>query len=318
MYQRELKTKYLSHREFGQKELHYTKTVFDLSEELEEKLCKDLSQFSQDDFAELSEYLPGSRSSTYSTIAETIRKYTLWCDEQGLGTSKAAHKPKINNASAARKKWVYNPRHLDLELRKLFGSPDGGSYDVLYHAFFWLAYSGLTRKEAFQLKASDVNLVNGIVSMKGRTFPIYRESIPSLVTAAEATSFDVLRGSSPRPCPEPREYGDGTLLRGFKGPVDETVFSMQVVRRLSAVSDKSDFRPNYKNCRLSGIFYRARELELAGQDYAKIFEDVAHHDFEDKFGMDVEDEKMERRNVLRYIREYQKDYASWKQVVNEI
>jgi len=322
MYNEELKTRYLEELSPTSASYVLAKEIFSTAESMERSLGKDVCQFTDVELEELSEKLPMRRHSSFQILERILRDYAKWCSENQLEVSESAAAGKVVNVVIADQKWFASPRDLEKALDRVFEPVSAGTYDTLYRAYFWLAFSGMSIDDVFELKTDDIDFANATITFsdelpngepRTRTFPIYRESIPALRDACNANGFVLDNPTYETPVIKPRERGAGYVLRGFSGKSTKKQFSVQVSRRIANSAGVSGVILEFRSVKLSGIFFREYEREIVEPvAESKMFQEVLEEEMQYKTAKREFTNVQFVRERSRSRRNYIADYKVWK------
>lgn len=311
MYNSELKRKFISQYTTSENHIKVIETMFGRCEPFEEKWDADLCTRGTDDLRELLTEVSGLRAKSVEHMYIVLRDYVRWCRDVEQYPGAVDGVTLIDQAGLGKIRYqtVASPLHLQKYLDKLFRPEEEQSTDSVLRCYHWLAFSGLSEEEILAIRRGDVDLDNMIIRSKGGEYPIYREALTVVRNCAKLDAFScpvkggglVLRG---------RVDGD-TLLRGVRSDFPD-VHSLRtaVCKASRAAEPETHMRLSYDRLWLSGIFYRMRERELAGE--APNFAPVAAEKI--KIGVyatagEVKAGRSARRKLARSMRE---DYNRWK------
>lgn len=239
--------------------------MFNRFEKYERAWGKDVCQASDSEIQELIDNVFGVRSGTSSVYKTRLRKYIMWCVKHHVEN---VRDPIIYLAQNTKQRqtgsYVANPIHLQRCLDMVFDSEESRTVDNIYRSYFWLAFSGIGEKYIRYIRRSDVDLNNMSVICNGKEFPIYRDGIKALRNAVRLDSF-VYKHPNYNKEIERKRFDDIMLLSGIKGMSTEETFRSQVstIALRAAKNNDCVIRLSYDKVRMSGIFYRAYEIERA-------------------------------------------------------
>ena len=310
MYNQELKERFI--REFA-----YTDSVrkscaktFERAGQIEESVGAD---FCTMDLADARSVLDsvGSLKGNNARV-NILFAYVRWCEWHKV--------PNVNmdilneskqSYTKIRQKMVSGPFHLQMCLDQIFEPESAQTADNMYRCFCWFAFMGMTQRTAMSITSGEVDFDDMVIRHELRSYPIYRESLPTLRQCATMTEILIPAVDSSVRC-RPRAYGD-EMLRGLYG-----VQTINTLRATLAAKrkDKLDLGMDvsmftYNSLTLSGAFYRIYEMERAGiaPDMSQLAAQT----------MDGRTYKLAQRLTLngkqnQLATAYLEDYYAWKQV----
>ncbi len=306
-------------RQFSESESvrHRCYSVFARLGDFEDKLGKDVYEFTDREMTDVLAQTSGLRRSTQYQTIRIINEYLKWARSNGINvvcnTVSEGDEDVVQNY---RKKMVFGVEHLSRLFSAIFGTSGGDGSYIIFRCYLWLAFVGIDFEDAYELRTRDVDTDYMRVLVKGREYPLYKESIPDFKSAKELTAFRLPNHLYPdKVTIVDREDGDRLLRRMKKatnadaGDPANTVGS--TIRRYvrDAVCGKKLAVTNtltYSNVKLSGLFYRMYLREEMGfpVDFKLIAEmDIANDDISG------------RRRIAkksRIVAGYKEDYAVWK------
>lgn len=331
MYNAEFKEKFLADTTITKQARDNRRRTFNLFEEYESKKNADLCTMSSEEIQNvLNSASSGMRARSNDNDIITIRSYIKWCAVNNIsGVSLDGLNVTSSNIEQIRTHTVKNPLHLKKFLDDVFIERDGTTFDPL-KCFFWMAFGGCNEEDVMYLTNNDIDFDSRII--KGRSWQgiLYKEGIDTVRQCAEATEFlyinsqyvnkgDIMRERVPGNC----------IFRGVRGSStpDLIVFRSNISRKVkdAIAKGKTDLNLSYYRVWLSGIFYRMRELEIAGYLTDKNFEALANMFLKTKSKDDIYYErhinskldnpnisKQDRGTFLRKVNDYKTDYENWK------
>ena len=247
------------------------KVLFEISAPLEIESGRDLAELYRSEIAHLDELVakyPEIEPMRYR--ANLLRYFTWYAAKYPEAETRAAHSWVMDSLETYRKTIVSSPEHLQIELNKIFRPEDSRTIDNVYRSFFWIAFGGVRyREDADLLEAKDINVENMEFTLDGYEYPLYRQGLKAILSAANDTSlmYENSNYRNSKAIPRARAGGD-KVLRGIKAEADDT-WIMETIRKRTALVIKKDptaKRLSYRSVLHSGIFYRQYELEAIGMD----------------------------------------------------
>jgi hypothetical protein len=173
---------------------------------------------------------------------------------------------------------VASPYHLATILNDYeFDPPEKETIDITYRVFLWMAFAGLTEKDAIKVTAKDVDLANFQIHFEGNDYELYKECKTDFEKACTLTEFMYYH---PHYGVRPRKRVEGdTIMRGFlSSEIQPTTIRALINKRFDPMKylteeqrkqkgideDLREAKLSYKRIYLSGIFYREYERERIG------------------------------------------------------
>ena len=205
--------------------------------------------------------------------------------------------------------------HLAMSLNPVTPIVEAIRYSLLGQGQFswlWLGYAGLDSNDAVTVKSGEVDLPHMLIRHGGREYPLYREGLQAIRNCMELESFAYFHPAYTKELP--RSPGD-LLLRSSGGIPTPGVLRTRVSsKNRKALNDgDTDLNLSYTHIRMSGIFYRVYEDELAGMpaDFMSVPElEISSREYIVSSGRNTQDAK--RRD---FARKYLLDYERWKQTL---
>lgn len=237
--------------------------MFNSFEKYENEWDADLCTKSPEELTPLVESLIGLRGKSGSGKRSLLKRYIKWCIESGVPDACDGLKY-IDKATAEkiRKQTVANPKHLQAYLDACFLPEDMHTIDNLLRGYYWFAYAGFYEDDIFELRCSDIDLIGMKVYYKrlNKHVPIYVEGLESIRNCKELTSFVIPHPLYTTEVSKPRVPGD-LVMRGTKGNLDSHLVRVAISKKSKGMKEKVGTRLSYSRVWLSGIFYRAQEIE---------------------------------------------------------
>jgi len=314
MYNESRKELYIREYSSNIKTQNALATAFNAIEPYEVEYGKDLCAFNAH---ELTESLPKVSGVRYITHVERLglyRRYVRWCiANQFPDACDSIEHYQADNHEKLRQRFISGPAHLQHVLNAMFLSEDENTMDNVYRAFFWLTFSGMYPDDILRVRRDEVNLARMTVEFAGDEYPIYRESIIALEKCKTRDTFFVIRE---RPGRQPQKilmqrFEPTLLICGVRAMPGMREITQRISNKSRAARQqgKTDMQLTPQRAWLSGLFYRAFELErfgIAPDFYSTVVRYISH-----KGNLDVED-----RQVKKYMKEcansYMHDYEIWK------
>lgn len=218
---------------------------------------------------------------------------------------------------------VAGPEHLQQVLEEYFGLERVTDRRALYRAYYWLAYAGLARLDAFRVKASELNFAEMVIEHDGRRYQIYPQAIEPLAVAATLRFLTIPRKTNDLPAEYRRCDGDELLRPSVRAKGEEVgakqseqTFKAGLSRYLRYRSEEHDV--TYTTASKSGFFYREYEREKAGYgepDFQEVL-DLRRMKWERHPGGISPD--YEVREIKRLTEQMEQEYKVWKYVHRDL
>ncbi len=322
MYAPERKEDFLRDYCTGEKRKEALRVLFRAVGTEEHKLDKDLCQMTDEEANNVVEAVIGLRRRSADARRAPLKDYTRWCLETGVpGATLLLSEENIRNGSLQkmRHQMVASPAHLQRFLDSIFPSEVEMTVDIIYRAFYWLAFCGVRDEElALNLTKENLDIWHKEITIGHRMYRIVPEAAKSLRMCATLRDF---RYDHPeyQTALRPRADGD-KLLRGYRGEPSirsfRAIISKKVKERAfltpSSEDDIRDSSLSYDRVWLSGRFYFMRKGELAG-DPVDFFDLAEEYTSGKMYRLSAGGNKQEAKT--RWVAaDYLRDYNRWKQV----
>lgn len=315
MYNEDSKLRFLKEKYHGDSSTAiFAKRLLEACEKYEREWGCDICTKSTEEVTPVLEEITGLRNASKWARMTVLRSYAKWCIENDIpGACDGILYAKCDGIEKVRKQMVRDPEHLQRVLDSVFKDEHECTIEDIYRSYCWMVYSGIDERTAFMIEASDVNLNSMEICRDGKTFKIYNQARRALHSAVYATEFQWVAGSSKDGIAKPRKRAPGALiLRGFRGDVTPLVMRAQLSRsvKLAYAGKEDKIEISYMRLRLSGIFYRIYEQEIAtGKvDFSAVVDEfMSGREYNLSSGRNTIDSK--RRRIEK---DYMLDYQMWK------
>lgn len=300
-------------------------SVFGGAERFERELNTDLSEMNTSEMQMVLDNLSGTRSSSAELVAIIIRQYVRWASLNGMNTQADTEKLIVSVVGKIRSRLVASPYHLKKILDFVFPNTQSNSAEYLYRTYMWLAFIGLTEEEAINTTTDEVDLDSMSIRscIDGEEYNICLESRNDIQHACWMDFFVETRGSVQKRIPRPSgKY----ILRGkTERDPDENVCATirPIVSRAfkkakkiaeestSAGTQRLSLDLSFKRVYWSGIFWRARNAEVAGEDPEEYFTQIAMKEIRTSNHVYTKS-NTEAKLLRKTVSVYMSDYESWK------
>lgn len=257
MYNAERKNNFLAETRNSRK---YGESIFKTMAACEERHGKDLCLLPADILQEFINKNFGVSTRATERLITFLNLYCNWCKEKGFDVIGGTDGLEVQTAEKIRYMMVSSPKHLEIVLDKAFDAVEKETIDCLYRCFFWMAFAGIRDSNALEVKADEVDFDAFLINHDGKSYELYREAVPAFRNACTLTEFVHIHPGYKNNIKRARASGD-YLIRGIKAPnFNLNAFRATVGKRFR----ERGIEVTYSRIRLSGIFYRAYEIERAG------------------------------------------------------
>lgn len=311
MYNAEQKARFIKDLTVSVSYREVVRGFFNTCEKYENEAGADLCTFDADRLRPLFENYAGIRSVSTHVPKTILCNYARWCLEHGIegATDAALHLDDSVSLDKIRTQTVRNPKQLQRWMDILFAPEKDLTTDNVFRAWLWLGYAGLEGEDALSVLDSDVDFDHMLIRHGSAEYPIYREGLAAFQNCAELQSFAFFH---PLYTKELDRVHGHVLLRGSGGlPTTNSLRARVSAKNRKALENgDTDLNLSYTHIRMSGIFYRVYQDELAGMDvdFMNVRElNISSREYEVSSGRNTQDAK--RRD---FARKYRRDYDRWK------
>lgn len=311
MYNEDLKTRFVKQYTTSIHTAKNCETVFGLFEPYELIWNDDLCTRSAEELQPIVDSIAGFRARSGLVRIIMLKDYVKWCINVAKvpGACDGMLKITTTGLDKIRKQTVASPLHLQKYLDIVFTKESEKTVENIYRCYYWLAYAGMKEEDTLNVKSSDVDFENMVIHFGDTEFPIYREAIAAFKNCAELSQFVYNHPNYTRTVWKDRVDGD-SLLRGVRSAPSIYSIRSETSKRAKLKEEESGMRLSYFRVWISGVFYRAYERELIGEEPK--FHNVAGERMRGKTyklesGRNTVDAK--RRKIAS---DYSEDYQRWK------
>ena len=298
MYHEERKARFI---EESGRSVGYCKKFFQDAQPIEEEYGLDLAQLPSEAVRTLLLKQVRTRVIALNIATGFIREYYQWCSENGYEVGDGLSDLNIDLSEVVRRSMVSSPMHLAMVLDAMFDPLEKGSADCLYRCYCWLAFSGIPQGHIFDVRIGDMDFYHMIVCLDGHMYDMYRESVPTILDCCWKSHFLYENQNyTEKEMMRPRHKGD-YLMRSIRA---DRITIRAVQNRLPRANARAGTDLNYTGLYLSGVFYRAYELERAG--FQPDFASVALEK------LTAEGKPIKRTTITSAVRAFLEDYENWK------
>jgi hypothetical protein len=312
MYHPEMKQRFISERTANPNTQTAAYNLFAATEPYETKLGVDVCAMATEELQSMLDDILGVRTKSKYMRIIMLREYVAWCARNKYpGVSDGIARVSVLGLSKVKKQMVSSPLHLQQYFNAVFDPESEETLDVTYRCYLWLAYGGLKEDAALSIRTGDVHLDTLTVECGANEVPIYREAVAAFRHAATLTDFAAKHPNLTKPSRRDRVPGD-MIMRGIRGSAQlltlRSTLSSKFVEATEA--GRTALQLSYYRIWLSGLFYRAYELERSGSTVD--FSDTAAEAMRDKTYSDNGNALVLRHKQNRKAKEFMEDYLRWK------
>lgn len=310
MYNEDQKQRFIAAYTQSEKTKNFCELLFKATQVYETAWGADICTRSAEELKPVIEKLMGLRHWHKNVRLSILKSYAEWCLSVNVpGATSGLLEVVPEGLEKMKQQSFANPTHLELYLDSIYDREDEETLDNIYRTYYWLAYVGVKEEDILQIKTTDVDLANMEVKAAGKAYPILFEALPAIRNCVRLQSFVFKHPNYTKLIRRERIPGDG-LLRGIRGEMTLQSLRVLIARGARQKADETGMRPSYYRIRLSGIFYRAFQLEQSGKK--PDFMDLAEEDMQGKT-YKFDNVRNTYSSIKRQIaRDYQKDYERWK------
>ena len=288
--------------------------LFGRSEPFERKFDKDLCQFSVDELQKMCDSIFDVRVNTRQNYIYKLNIYLNWAvDNVIYGAVNNLSEIVFDHTLIVKGRMVGNPTQLALLLDKVFRKVDDYTIETIYRSVYWLAFCGVDIDAIRSLTTDNIDLQDMKIHFNGKSVRLCADAVSSIRLCMELTQLRVYHPNSKNPDSYTwHDRPDGNiLLRGTKEKDGIELLTENAGRKIRAANKSGKINCNltYETVKLSGLFYRIHENEIAG--LAPDFHWLAERMSEGKV-YKTDTDHSRRAAINRVANTYQKDYESWK------
>lgn len=211
----------------------------------------------------------GTLRRSFNLRTDSLRLYGKWCIDNNIeGATDALLKANIktDDIELLRRRTVRSPLHLQTVLDSVFEPEDLNTPDMIYRAFLWLGYSGISLDKAVYVTASDIDFPNRCIRIDGLEHPIYPESVRCLKSCCSSKTFGQRSASNPALIFQRKRADGSSILRSTTSQPSLNSLKTNLHHKVigAQTEGRTNFDLSYTRVGLSGAFFRMYERELAG------------------------------------------------------
>ena len=315
MFNAELKNKYLS----GCKSKVNPERLFKKSRDYETAANLDLCQLDVETVNKLISYNSGYNIKTARTLISALRRYCLWCKEQGIDVNPDLLSIKnVDQTIGVKRSMVSSPSRLKSIMDYIFSRPDEQTDECLLKCFLWCAFFGVPTESVdfvCEVLKTDLDIEKGIIVVDNCSYEMYEESIPDFFNLKNLNAF-AFRHPTYKSVVYRKRIQSDYLFRGLESGKSKTghINAGTMISKIGSITRGGERTLRYSDIYLSGIFYRAFQLETEGftPDFTKYIQS--------RFG-DVDLSRLPRNSNLNsqrrisaqnWYRDLLTNYEVWK------
>lgn len=285
----------------------FGRSVFNTTEPYEQDAERDLCELPTETLQNIVDRNFGSRLRSIEKTISYMRLYVTWCKEHGYPVRDGIYSVKAQMDEKMKRYMVASPKHLQAVLDKSFLPVESETVDCIYRCYIWMAFAGMDDRDTIDVRVDEVNFGTMLIEHDGRSFELYRESIPAFRMSCEATEFKY-QHVKPTYTKVRERFPGEFLMRGIRSDKLKLTTIKSVVQK---AFNSNGIELTYTSIRRSGLFYRAYETERLG--FKVNFDDFVLESISKSSVMSANDS---RRRKAAYIaeRDLFSDYACWKAV----
>jgi len=262
MYNEERKMRFL---EETRSSVGFGKSVFKTIAPYEHEAKMDLCELPIEILQPVANSNFGSRTRTSDSTIAFLRAYTTWCREEGFPVGDGVYLLKTEMDEKVRRLMIASPKHLEATLNKAFAPVQSETVDCLYRCYLWMAFAGLKDVDALDVKVCEIDFDTMLIEHNGRSYELYREAVPTFKMACSATQFRYINPNygSDKQGGYRNRYPGELLMRGIRS---EQIKIATVRASIGKAFKECGVETTYNKIRLSGLFYKAYEMERCGEE----------------------------------------------------
>ena len=307
MYNQELKDKFLS-TITSNSSLGGIKSLFNRSEEYENKFNTDLYNMSKEQLLETLESISGVRMASQRNVIGYVRRYADWLsNSMGIETSRAAWEINKLGDSRLKETMISSPESLQSLLDVFLDKTEFATKHCVYRCAWWLMFIGIMPEDINNVQKKDIDLNNKIIYFNNRQYKIYDEAIGAFKMCINSKSFYVTHPKYKMPTLIDR-VGDG-LLDSVRSVVTARVAYREIKKVVSNSKSTVQFKLTLDSTWISGEFYRMKIAEDSG--FNVDFSGLVDCTYKKVDSTDAIREAQVRKELAN---RYMRDYLSWKEV----
>lgn len=311
MYNPDLKERFIASVTDSEYTANVYRLIFRASEQYEENAGMDLCQMDEHHGKPLANKLVGISGTSVDKRLRLAKSYVKWCVENGVPGAKSDFlNVSPNMYRNIERNMVSGPIMLEEYLNQVFDRPEEETVHNVYRCYLWLGFIGVPRMLLEDLATGSVDLERRIVEVGDVSYAIVDEAMPVFRNCVNLTAFRSKQRYGT--IIKPRSLGN-YLLRGMADhfALDHLTIKVTTLEANAENDGRTTRRISYDRARLSGIFYRAFNAELAGVDpgFRAEAERLTNEETEQRAGTT---EKWVGQRITARETSLRRDYERWK------
>lgn len=220
--------------------------LFKRIEDKEEMLSKDVSDMDVAEIKGLYDSDAFKSASAHISLC-ILKSYAAWCVRNGFSEPAGLSVFTPDDIEDIRNSMVSGDRHLNAYLSQTLSPIEEGTADNLIRALFWMVFAGIQPHDVECVAASDVNIPERIVTVRGKQHLLSPLAMPAMDFAVHADCISI---DHPQYKFRKRAGGD-CVLRGTSG-----VIRLKDVRsRLNRIKKDHELSEKpYQNLTLTSVY----------------------------------------------------------------
>lgn len=265
MYNEDVKATYLS----CCKNKRNTILLFKKSERYEREAKTDLCKLSSETVKGIIANHYGNSIKSARSAVSVLKGYCRWCKDQGFDINYELLSIKdVDQSISTKKAMVSSPGRLQSILDIIFSKPEEETDECLMKCYLWCAFFGVPAEESkyiFETLKTDLDLDNLIITVADHRYEMYEESAPDFYNLKTLDTFAFSHPTYKKIIRRKRLSSD-YLFRGVESGKNKIghVTQSSIISRIGKKMRGKNRSLRYYDIYLSGVFYRAYQLEKEG------------------------------------------------------
>lgn len=306
MFNEKLKERFLEDAIHNNNRKNNFITLFNFTEQFENKENKDLNALSTAQLQEIINALPGGTMFNSENKVSMIKIYCEWCLNNRVIKELTWRKGSLNldRINTIKETTIKNPIHLQKCLDEVFDPEESETNEIILRCYLWLAYIGLNETDAINITSDNVDLNNRKINVGEREFYIYEQAVCSIRKCIELKEFVI---NHPNYVGAKKERCSGNKLLRISGKSESSLrIREELSRKFKKYSEEnnSQIRLSYNRVVSYGVFYRMLQQEIA-DGYLNLDAGLQELIYAKKM----------KNNPIVIKRGLKKDYELWKRAV---
>ena len=238
----------------------FCERIFGFTAPYEEELRKDICAWDAPTLKQVLERLSGTKSAARCVRIHILKKYAEFCVSSGVdGATMNIFHVQVTGLGKIREQMTAGPEMLGIYLDALFDMESQQTTDSVFRCAYWLAFMGVDKEESVEIKRRAVDLEKCELNCSRGILALYPESVAAFLNCVSLDAFLYRDKWMPR--------ADGSLLlSGIRTVYSVSKLKVAMSSKAREAFDKglTDQRLSYERVQRSGLFYRMRQMEMAG------------------------------------------------------